>query len=218
MIISYLGHSCFKIVTKYFNKDLAVITDPYDKSIGLRVPKMQADIVTISHHHDDHDNAASVSGNLEDRPFIIDQCGEYEIKNVFISGFLSWHDDKEGEKRGENIIYRYDIEGLAVVHLGDLGHALNDEQLNKLGNIDILFIPVGGNYTLNAVGASKVVRQIEPRIVIPMHYRDPKVKIKLDSVNAFRKEMGGQAETLKKLKITKKNLPSEETKIIILEK
>ena len=95
---------------------------------------------------------------------------------------------------------------------------LSDEQLDQLGNIDILFIPVGGTYTLNAVNASKAVRQIEPRIVIPMHYRDPKLKIKLDSVNAFRKEMGGQAETVKKLKISKKNLPTEETKLIIFEK
>lgn len=218
MIISYLGHSCFKIVTKYLGQDLEIITDPYDKSIGFRVPKMSADIVTISHHHDDHDNAMAVSGNIESNPFIIDQSGEYEIKGVFVTGIPSYHDGKEGQDRGENIIYRYDIEGLILVHLGDLGHDLSDNQLDKLGNVDILMIPVGGTYTLNASAASKVVRQIEPRIVIPMHYKAEKLKLKLDSVNAFRKEMGGQAETEKKLKITKSNLPSEETKLTILEK
>jgi len=218
MNILWLGHSCFKIVSKYLNQDLVLITDPFDKSIGLRVPKMSADIVTISHHHDDHDNSDAVSGNLEDVPFIIDQQGEYEIKNIFVHGIPSWHDAKEGQDRGDNLIYRYDIEGLVIAHLGDIGHTLSDEQLDQLGNVDILFIPVGGTYTLNANGASKVVRQIEPRIVIPMHYRDDKLKIKLDSVNAFRKEMGGQAETVKKLKISKKNIPQDETKIIIFEK
>ncbi len=218
MIISWLGHSCFKIILKYNNQDLMIITDPYDKSIGLRVPKMAADVVTISHQHEDHNNAKAVSGNLSDMPFVIDQAGEYEIKGIAVSTIKTWHDNKQGEDRGENIIYRFDIEGLSVVHLGDLGHILSDEQLEQIGNVDILMIPVGGIYTLNAASASKVVRQIEPRIVIPMHYRDEKVKIKLESVNAFRKEMGGLAENEKKLKISKKNLPSEETKIIILEK
>jgi len=218
MVISWLGHACFKIISKYNNQDLTIITDPYDKSIGLRVPKMAADIVTVSHQHEDHNNVKAVAGNLSDMPFVIDQAGEYEIKGIAISTIKTWHDSKQGQDRGENIVYRFDIEGLSVVHLGDLGHILSDEQLEQIGNVDILMIPVGGTYTLNASSASKVVRQIEPRIVIPMHYRDEKVKLKLDSVNAFRKEMGGLAENEKKLKITKKNLPSEETKIIILEK
>lgn len=218
MIISHIGHSCFKISSKFNNQDLIIITDPYHKDIGLRVPKLNADIVTISHDHQDHNNAEAVFGNLEKKPFIIRQPGEYEIKNVFVSTSETWHDSKQGEQRGENLAYRFDIESLALAHLGDLGHLLNDEQLEQLGNIDILFIPVGGTYTLNAVGAAKVVRQIEPRIVIPMHYRDPKKKIKLDSKNAFVKEMGGQAETVKKLKISKKNLPVDEIKAIIIEK
>lgn len=218
MVISYIGHSCFKITSKYNGRDLILVTDPFGKSIGLRLPKLSADIVTVSHDHDDHNNAQAVQGNLEKQPFIIDQVGEYEIKNVFVAALKTWHDSKEGKDRGENLIVKFDIEGLSLAHLGDLGHVLNDEQLEKLGNIDILIVPVGGTYTLNAVSAAKVVRQIEPRIVIPMHYRDPKVKIKLDSVNAFRKEMGGQAETVKKLKIAKKNLPADEIKLIIIEK
>jgi len=218
MIISWIGHSCFKIASKFNGKDLMIITDPFQKGIGLRVPKMAADIVTVSHHHEDHDNVSAVAGNFEEKPFVIDQPGEYEVKNIFISSVKTWHDNKQGQDRGENIIYRFDIEGLSLAHLGDLGHVLDDEQLDQLGNIDILFMPVGGTYTLNAVSAAKVVRQIEPRMVIPMHYRDPKVKFKLDSVNAFRKEMGGQAETAKKLKITKKNIPSDEIKLIIFEK
>jgi L-ascorbate metabolism protein UlaG (beta-lactamase superfamily) len=218
MNISSFGHSCFKLTTKYEGKELAVITDPYDKSIGLRVPKMSADIVTVSHDHKDHSNSASVAGNLENTPFVINQPGEYEIKKVFIAGFNSWHDNKEGAERGSNIIYRYDIEGVTVAHLGDLGCQLTEDQLDQLGDIDVLFIPVGGTYTLDAVGAAKVVREIDPRIVIPMHYREENLNYDLDSVNAFRKEMGGAAETEKKLKISKKSLPSDEIKIIILEK
>ncbi|MFZ5364748.1 MAG: MBL fold metallo-hydrolase [Patescibacteria group bacterium] len=218
MNISWLGHSCFKIETKYQNQNLVIITDPYHKEIGLRVPKMAADIVTISHEHDDHNNREAVEGNLEKTPFLIDQPGEYEIKGVFVHGLSSSHDNQDGAQRGGNIIYRFDIEGLSLVHLGDLGHQLSDQQLDQLGNVDVLFVPVGGTYTLDANGASKLVREIEPRLVIPMHYRDDKVKLKLDSVNAFRKEMGGQATTEKKIKIAAKNLPAEETKIIILEK
>lgn len=197
---------------------MVIITDPYDKSIGLRVPKMSADIVTVSHDHKDHSNSAAVSGNLENIPFVITQPGEYEIKKVFITGFNSWHDNEEGAKRGSNIIYRYDVEGMTVAHLGDLGCQLTEEQLDQLGDVDVLFIPVGGTYTLDAAGAAKVVREIDPRIVIPMHYREENLNYDLDSVNAFRKEMGGAAETEKKIKLSKKALPVEEIKIIILEK
>lgn len=209
MQITWLGQSCFKIQ----GKDITVVNDPYDKSIGLKLPRLNADILTVSHDHYDHSNIEAVSGN----PFVITTPGEYEIKGVFIYGIPSFHDNKQGVERGLNIIYLFEFEGLKIVHLGDLGHLLTDEQLEKMGNIDILLVPIGGVYTINADQASEVISQIEPRIVIPMHYKIPGLKVNLDGINKFSKEMGiKESEALDKLRITKKDLPQEETKVVIL--
>ncbi|MDP1709868.1 MAG: MBL fold metallo-hydrolase, partial [Candidatus Komeilibacteria bacterium] len=142
--------------------------------------------------------------------------GEYEVKNVFIYGIASFHDNENGKKMGKNIIYRLTTESLNLAHLGDLGHELTDEQLEKLGSIDILMIPIGGTYTLDAKMAAKVITQIEPRIVIPMHYQIPGLKTELKGVEEFLKTCGLASETMDKLKISPKELPAEETKVIIL--
>lgn len=209
MYITWLGQSCFKIQ----GKEVTIATDPYDPATGLKLSRMTADIVTVSHDHYDHNYVAAISGN----PFVINTPGEYEVKRVFIYGIPSWHDNKEGEERGANTIFLFEFEELKIAHLGDLGHSLSDEQLEKLEAVDILMIPVGGVYTLSAKEAAHVISQIEPRVVIPMHYKIPGLKVNIDGLDKFSKEMGAKkAEPLDKLRITKKDLPAEETRIIIL--
>ena len=209
MNITWLGQACFKIQ----GKEVTVITDPYDKTIGIKLPRLTADIVTVSHDHHDHNYLQGISGDS----FIISSPGEYEVKGVFIYGIPSFHDNKQGAERGLNTIYLFEFEGLKIVHLGDLGHLLTDEQLDRMQSVDVLLIPVGGVYTINAEQASEVISQIEPRIVIPMHYKIPGLKINIDGLNKFSKEMGiKESDTIDKLRITKKDLPQEETKVIIL--
>jgi L-ascorbate metabolism protein UlaG (beta-lactamase superfamily) len=165
MQITWLGQSCFKIQSK----DVTVITDPYASDIGLKLPRLNADIVTVSHDHHDHNNAEAVNGT----PFVIDKPGEYEIKNVFVQGIPAYHDTSSGAERGNSIIYLFQIEELKIAHLGDLGAKLTDEQLEKLEGVDIIFIPVGGTFTIDGKQAAEVVNQLEPRIAIPMHYKIP---------------------------------------------
>lgn len=212
MIITWQGQSCFKIQDKLGTDGLTLTTDPFDKEIGLKVPNFEADIVTVSHDHHDHNNVSSLRGNA----FIIDTAGEYDYKNILIQGIDSYHDDKKGEERGKNIIFRIEMDDLSLCHLGDLGHSLSDEQLSKLSGIDILFVPVGGKYTLDAKKAVEVVSQIEPRIVIPMHYKIDGLKLDVDTVDAFIKELGIKPTYEEKLKIAKKDLPQEDMELVIL--
>jgi L-ascorbate metabolism protein UlaG (beta-lactamase superfamily) len=215
MQISYLGHSCFKIEVKAGGENVTILIDPYDDSVGLPMPKTKADIALVTHDHFDHDNLAAVKGE----PFIIKGAGEYEFKKVFVYGVPTYHDEAKGAERGPNTCFRIDAEDLALVHLGDLGHILDEEQLELLEEADILLIPVGGKYTLDAKKAAEVVSQIEPRIVIPMHYKVPGLKVDLDPVDGFLKEMGAKkAESIDKLKITKKDLMTEDTQVVLLQK
>lgn len=210
MIITWLGHSCFKIQDKAGADGVAVITDPFDKETGLKVPNTEADIVTISHDHHDHNNIAAIKGN----PYIIKIAGEYETKNVFVEGVDSAHGYNISLN---NIIFRIDMDDISVAHLGDLGQALDTKQLEKLEGTDILLIPVGGKYTLDAKKAVEVIGQIEPRIVIPMHYKTPGLSIEdIDGVEKFIKELGIKPTYEEKLKISKKDLPSEDMELVIL--
>ena len=212
MYITWLGQSCFKLQDKIGPDGVTLITDPFANNLGLKVPHLEADIITVSHNHPDHNNTGAIRG----QPFIIDQAGEYEIKGIFIEGVETFHDSKAGEERGKNIIYRLDIDDISITHLGDLGHALDTKQLEKLEGTDILLIPVGGVYTINAQKAVEVVSQIEPKIVIPMHYKLPGLTVGLDSVDKFVKELGLKPRTEEKLKISKKDLPEEEMELVIL--
>lgn len=213
MQIQWFGQSYFKIQTKSNNNaDLTIALDPYQDEIGLKAPKFQADIVTISHDHYDHNNLDAIKGE----PFVINKPGEYEVKGAFIYGIPSWHDDQKGKKSGSNLICRFNVEGINLAHLGDLGSELNDEQLEKLGNIDILLIPVGGGPTIDAKIANKIISEIEPRIIIPMHYQIPGLKVKLNGVEEFLKISGLPQEKTDKFKIIQKNLPPEGAKIILL--
>lgn len=194
---------------------VTIITDPFSpEKVGLKLPRLEADIVTISHDHDDHNNSAAVKGE----PRLITGAGEYEIKGVFIEGVFSYHDDQKGAERGTNIMYRYEIEDLSVTHLGDLGTELDNKQLESLEGTDILLVPVGGVYTINAATAVKVINQIEPRIVIPMHYDVSGLKLskKLDPLESFLKAIGVKPRQEEKLKIVKKDLPQENMEVVVL--
>lgn len=214
MEITFLGHACFKIIAK----DLVLITDPPAESTGIKLGKNSADILTISHHHYDHDAAELISGD----PTTLDAPGEYEVKGVMIQGVPSYHDDEKGAKRGFNTIFTMNIEGIKIAHLGDLGCELDDEQISELGDVDVLLIPVGGIYTIDAKGAANVVSQVEPKVVIPMHYYETNFSTKsgdkLDEVEKFLKEMGvSDVKKETKIKLTRSTLPVDESQVIVLE-
>lgn len=211
MVIIWYGQSCFKIQSG----ETAIFTDPFDKEIGLTPPRSQAQIVTVSHYHYDHDNIESLSGE----PLIIDGPGEYETRGINIKGIFSFHDDENGKQRGSNTVYIIEAEGIKICHLGDLGQEkLTNEQLEFINGVDILMIPVGGVYTIDGEQAVRIINQIEPRIVIPMHYKIPGLNIKLDGIDVFLKEMGmAKAQPVDKLTIKKKDLPEgEETKVVVI--
>ncbi|MBU1326747.1 MBL fold metallo-hydrolase [Patescibacteria group bacterium] len=213
MDILPLGHSSFRIR----GKSATVVTDPYDKLVvGLTFPKVEADIVTVSHDHADHNHVSAVGGS----PFVITGPGEYEIKGVSIIGISVLHDDEGGQKRGKNIIYRMEVDGIRIVHLGDLGHVLTTDQVDALDGVDVLFVPVGGEYTIDAVGAKAVVGDIDPAIVIPMHYHIEKLNKQtfgsLAPVSKFLSEMGKESLSQSKLIVHKDKLPTE-LQVVVLE-
>lgn len=217
MDITYLGHSSFKLKSNL----ATVITDPYDKSVGFNMIKVNADVVTVSHDHPDHNNVENVGPTTRrDKPFIIDAPGEYEVGGVSVFGIKSFHDDNQGNDRGKNVIYSIIMEGLSVVHLGDLGHLLKPFQVNGLNGVDVLMCPVGGHYTIDPKKISELVTQLEPSIFIPMHYKtpnhDPKTFESLLTIDEFLKEFGGESQRTDKLTISKSTLP-EDMEIIIIE-
>ena len=225
MIIQWFGQSFFKINTKNSTgEDVVVAIDPFDKSYGLKVPtKFGADIVLVSHEHKDHSNVDLIKEtSLSPEPFVISGPGEYEVKGVMIYGIPAFHDDKEGAERGEITMFLIESEGIWLAHLSDLGQkTLEDNQLEQLKEVDVLMTPVGGTFTIDAKEASKIISQVEPRVIIPMHYNLPGLKFKsgakLDGVDKFIKEEGIKAEEVEgKLKINKKDLPQEETKLFVL--
>lgn len=215
MQIVWHGQSCFQITTSQGkNNQVNIVIDPFDETIGLRVPKLEANILLISHPHHDHNNVKAVSGD----PVLISGPGEYEVKEVFIQGIPSFHDSSLGKERGQNTIYTIETEEIRLCHLGDFGQKeLTSEQIEKIGEVDILMIPVGGIYTISAKESAKVMSQIEPSIIIPMHYQIPKLRLKLDGLDKFLKIMGiKKIEPLAKLSIKKKDISPEEAKIIVL--
>lgn len=211
MKIKYLGHSSFKITGKtQFGEEVTLITDPFNsKEVGLNYPKQSADVVTLSHHHGDHDAIENIEGNPRENYVLIDTPGEYEVKGLRIFGIKSYHDDKKGAERGPNVIYIYDFMEARIAHLGDLGHDLESDQLEQLENIDILITPVGGVYTIDSKKAVEVIEELEPIVTIPMHYKTPKHTKTFENVATledFLKEVGsGAVETQKELSVKSHN-------------
>lgn len=200
MEITRFGRSSFKIQ----GRDITIVTDPFrddsKSTVGVKFPKVTSDVVTISHDHPDHNNTSGVKGDF----VCFDSPGEYEIKNTEIIGVNSSH----GKEHGINTIFSYKVDGINICHLGDLGEDLSTEQLEKIDGVDILFVPVGGaGYTLDSKGAARVVTEIEPKIVIPMHYQDGKKE--LEPVENFVKVIGKTPKSVDTLKIQRKELPED---------
>ncbi len=183
MKIQWFGHACFLLESQDGTK---VVTDPFDGSVGYKIPMVEADIVTVSHDHCDHNYVEGVQGD----PEIMKSPGEYTIGGISIKGVPTFHDDVKGAKRGPNIIYTFEIDGIKVCHAGDLGHLLSKAQLEEVGEVDVLIIPVGGTFTLGAEGAAAAVEQFGPKITIPMHFKTPAVSMPIDPVDVFLEKMG----------------------------
>jgi L-ascorbate metabolism protein UlaG (beta-lactamase superfamily) len=164
MKIKWFGQSCFRLTAENGTK---IVIDPYANMLGYKLPEIDANIVTISHDHSDHNNAGAVKGDF----VLIKDPGVFSQEGIGIKGVRTFHDNVSGRKRGKNIVYNFKIDGLNVCHCGDLGHLLSLEQINEIGKVDVLLLPVGGGPTLDASGAAEVMKQLGPAVVIPMHYR-----------------------------------------------
>jgi L-ascorbate metabolism protein UlaG (beta-lactamase superfamily) len=209
MDISWLGHSCFRIKGVH----ATVITDPYSPDLGYSLGKSTARIVTVSHQHPGHSYVQGIGGE----PKLVAGPGEYEISGVLIIGMATFHDGEEGRKRGKNTAYLMEVDEVSVCHLGDLGHVLTTEQVAEIGNVDVLLLPVGGVSTINASMAAEVVRELEPKAVVPMHYKTEALNRELEPVGRFLKEMGvKEVSSTPKLSFTKANLPIS-TQVFLLD-
>ena len=214
MQIKYIGHASFFIKTK----TARVVTDPFDpKMVGLKFPKTEADIVTISHQHQDHNFLGQISGD----PLVIDWPGEFEKGGVRVFGYQTYHDKEQGAKRGENILYKIEADDISLLHCGDLGMVLSEETVDEIGEVDIIFIPVGGHYTIDASDAQEVVKRDEPSIVIPMHYGSSQLNQEtfkeLSPLSDFLEKYGvSEDQAVDQLNLKKEDLVAEEMKVTVL--
>lgn len=215
MQITYHGHSCFKLKGELGS----VVTDPFDdKTVGIPLARLNAEIVTISHNHNGHNAKEKVKGtNKRENPFIIDFPGEYEVGGISVFGTKTFHDQVEGAEKGNNIVFKFLIDGLSVCHLGDLAHQLDEKQLDAIGMIDVLFLPVGGPFSLMNDEAIKVANAISPSILIPMHYSDNSYPndTGVKPLEQFLQSFGVSAEPEDKLIVEKDRLP-EEMQLVVL--
>jgi L-ascorbate metabolism protein UlaG (beta-lactamase superfamily) len=210
--VSWHGLSCFRLR----GKNATVVTDPYPASVGVKLPRLEADLVTISHGHPYHSNLDAVTTK---DAFIVEGPGEYEVKGITVFGIRSFHDAVEGAEAGANTIYVLEVDDVRICHLGDLGHGLDDETVEAIGTpVDVLLVPVGGGRALTAAKAAEVVRTIEPRWVVPMHYRLPGFKVELDGAETFLKEMGvTEVQPQSKLIVQYSGSGEGDTKVFVME-
>lgn len=210
--VKWLGHSSFLIA---LDDAVKIVTDPFDSTVGYPAPDESADVCVISHDHFDH-NCVSV---LKGDPEVVKGTGGKEAKGIKFKGVGSFHDDTGGSQRGENTIWTFELGGIRFAHVGDLGLALDDSQIKEIGAVDILFVPAGGFYTIDAAIASKVVESLNPKVVIPMHYKTAFLgdNFPLAGVDEFLK---GKEDVVKvgsnSVGFTKENLP-EKTTVYVLE-
>jgi L-ascorbate metabolism protein UlaG (beta-lactamase superfamily) len=216
MEITWYGHSCFRLTERNY---ATVVTDPFDsKTVGYDSLKLKSDIVTVSHDAPGHSNTDAVKGVSH----VIDGPGEFEIGGVFITGVQSdsgssGKKKKSGDTAPRNTIYVFDYDGITVAHLGDLNVTPSQSEIESLGTVNVVLVPVGGGGGLNAAKAAEVISLIEPNLVIPMHYSTPATKISLDSLNKFIKEMGlSKLDSQPSLKVSRSSLPNE-THVIVLD-
>lgn len=209
MNIRWLGHSCFLFSNQ---EGLRVLTDPFNEKVGYPPPHVETDIVTVSHHHHDHDAVQLLPG----KPKIIDRDGLHKISGLSIQGTTTFHDAEQGTKRGKNILFSFIMDGVHIVHLGDLGHILTADHLASVGQVDIACIPVGGFYTIDADQAYQVVKQLKPKIILPMHYKlDDTIPLPIESNDRFLKYFD-RVKRAKILEVTSDTLPQTQ-EVVVLE-
>ncbi|MDI6817541.1 MAG: MBL fold metallo-hydrolase [Actinomycetota bacterium] len=207
--ISWLGHAAFKIET---SAGMVIVTDPYNSKTGYAFPHVEADIVTISHHHYDHDNAEAVGGS----PQVVEAGGKIVIGSTTIEGIESFHDEVNGSKRGGNIIFKFYVDGLVIVHMGDYGQPMTREQRDALDDVDVLLIPVGGTFTIDHTQAAGIVRELKPKIAVPMHYRTEVSTINIGPVGPFLESMPIVRRRDAVIELSADELPAE-TEVWVME-
>ena len=217
MKIRYLGHSSFLLTE---STGTSIVTDPYG-DVGFEIPRVSADVITVSHGHYDHNNVGAVSG----KPTVISEEGKYEIGGVRITAIKSWHDDVNGAKRGENLIFKFRMDGLEICHLGDIGEECTSELLEAILPVHVLLIPVGGKYTIDAEQAKEYVDRIMPSVVVPMHYKTKSLTLDIEKVNEFVDLFDGSDEVEEivefdgeELELFRDDVTEESTKIIVMER
>jgi len=205
--ISWLGHACFMIKT---DSGKVIITDPFDDSVGYPQPRAAADLVTVSHQHFDHNAVKMVLG----KPKVIQTAGENILNGLKIIGISCYHDDAKGSLRGKNLIFIFEENDLRLCHLGDLGHIPDQKLLGEIGHVDVLFIPVGGLYTIDASEAKEVISLVNPRCVAPMHYKTSYLKLPISPIDNFLKYFPEHI-VIDQLEISPEKLP-EKTQVVVL--
>ena len=209
MEIVWLGHSCFRIK----GREAIIVTDPCPPSSGYNIGRPTADIVTVSHAHENHSHVKGVAG----KPVVIERPGEYEIHGAFVTGVGTYHDASKGADRGPNIAFVLEMEGVRVCHLGDLGHTPTPDQVEEMSGVGVLLVPVGGSATVDGATAAEVVSIIGPAIVVPMHYQTDAAGKDLAPLDRFLKEMEAKGlEPQPKLTVTRSSLP-QETQLVLLD-
>ncbi len=208
MELTWYGLSCFRITDRGV---ATIVTDPYDAKLGLPALKLKGEVVTISHDATGHNYVKGVSGTQH----ILNGPGEYEIGGVFINGIASPRKSVDDTK---NTMFVFEYEDISVAHLGDLDRVLTQNQIDALGQVNVLLVPVGGGNTLTAAQASELVSMIEPNIVVPMHFAQKGLKLDLSEVDRFLKEMGvSDVEEESSLRVTRSGLPEEGTQVVVLQ-
>jgi len=216
MKITYLGHSAFHLK----GQQGTVVIDPYKDLAGMSMKKVAADVVAVTHQHEDHNAIEKVTGTARrERAFIIDAPGEYEVGGISVFGYQTYHDNVDGKERGTNIIYSAQLDDVITVHLGDLGHPLSESLIETLGRVDVLLCPVGGVFTIDPKKAIEVIHDIGPSYVIPMHYKTPQHQDQsfqaLAGLEDFLKAYGTIKQPVESLTVSAGNLP-EETELVVL--
>lgn len=214
MNIKWCGHSAFLVAAD--NGLVRLLFDPYisgawNGALRYGAIREKCDAVFVSHKHDGHFGYNSLSGNTA----LIRGYGKFWVQNVHVNGVKTWHDDSNGQERGDNTVFSFRLDGINIAHMGDIGHALNEEQLKEIGEVDVLMVPCGGGSTVDAKGAMVLVEQLKPKVVLPMHYKTDRVDAELDSVELFAK-MFSKVETVSGLlELKADSLPDEKTLMVM---
>jgi len=208
MEITWYGRACFRLK----GREASVITDPCPPATGFVAGKHEVDLLTISHAHADHSYTRSITAGLT-----LTRPGEYEYRNLLVTGVRTFHDGERGAQRGENVVFAVEVDGVHVCHLGDLGHLLTEEQLGELGPVDVLLVPVGGNFTISPAEAAEVVAQVNPKIVIPMHFATDGASTDLLGPERFLNELAVSEPIRQPKAVVHSSTLPEETQVVLLE-